>query len=139
MSFTDNGNGAASLAGTPAAGSAGAYPLTVTASNDSAGAGDQAGGTVAALAVGTISQQLTITVAAVPSPTPTSTTQGPTTEPTDTTDPDTSNTDDNDSSTSTGDLASTGGPSAWVGLGGVLLVAAGGSLWLVSRRRGRHS
>ena len=33
VSFTDNGNGTASLAGTPAAGTAGSYPITITASN----------------------------------------------------------------------------------------------------------
>ncbi len=33
VSFTDNGDGTASLAGTPALGTAGAYPVTVTASN----------------------------------------------------------------------------------------------------------
>ena len=33
VTFTDNGNGTATLAGTPAAGSAGTYPLTLTASN----------------------------------------------------------------------------------------------------------
>jgi HAMP domain-containing protein len=33
VSFTDNGNGTATLAGTPAAGTAGSYPITITASN----------------------------------------------------------------------------------------------------------
>ncbi len=33
LSFTDNGDGTAALAGTPDAGSAGSYPLTITASN----------------------------------------------------------------------------------------------------------
>jgi uncharacterized delta-60 repeat protein len=33
VTFTDNGNGTATLAGTPGAGSAGNYPLTLTASN----------------------------------------------------------------------------------------------------------
>lgn len=33
VTFTDNGDGTATLAGTPAAGSGGAYPLTITASN----------------------------------------------------------------------------------------------------------
>ena len=33
VTFTDNGNGTASLAGTPAGGSAGTYPLSITASN----------------------------------------------------------------------------------------------------------
>ena len=33
VTFTDNGNGTATLAGTPAAGSGGVYPLTFTASN----------------------------------------------------------------------------------------------------------
>ena len=33
MTFTDNGDGTATLAGTPAAGSAGTYALTITASN----------------------------------------------------------------------------------------------------------
>jgi hypothetical protein len=33
VTFTDNGNGTASLAGTPTAGSAGTYPISITASN----------------------------------------------------------------------------------------------------------
>ena len=33
VSFTDNGDGTATLAGTPAAGSAGSYPITITAAN----------------------------------------------------------------------------------------------------------
>ena len=33
VTFNDNGNGTASLGGTPAAGSAGSYPITITASN----------------------------------------------------------------------------------------------------------
>jgi beta-glucosidase len=33
VSFTDNGNGTATIAGTPAAGTQGTYPLTITASN----------------------------------------------------------------------------------------------------------
>ncbi len=33
VTFTDNGNGTATLGGTPAAGTAGAYPITITASN----------------------------------------------------------------------------------------------------------
>jgi large repetitive protein len=33
VTFTDNGNGTATLAGTPAAGTAGTYPLTITATN----------------------------------------------------------------------------------------------------------
>jgi hypothetical protein len=41
VSFTDNGDGTATLAGTPAAGTAGSYPLTVTAGN-SAGSTQQA-------------------------------------------------------------------------------------------------
>jgi hypothetical protein len=40
VSFTDNGNGTATIAGTPAAGSTGSYPLTLTASN-SAGSTQQ--------------------------------------------------------------------------------------------------
>jgi hypothetical protein len=41
VSFTDNGDGSATLAGTPAAGTAGSYPVTITATN-SAGHVDQA-------------------------------------------------------------------------------------------------
>ncbi len=41
VSFTDNGDGTATLAGTPAAGTAGSYPLTISAAN-SAGTGQQA-------------------------------------------------------------------------------------------------
>jgi Putative Ig domain len=41
VSFTDNGDGTATLAGTPATGSDGAYPLTLTATN-SAGSTNQA-------------------------------------------------------------------------------------------------
>ena len=33
MTFTDNGNGTATLAGTPAAGTSGSYPITITAAN----------------------------------------------------------------------------------------------------------
>ena len=33
VTFTDNGNGTATLAGTPAAGTAGTYPITITAAN----------------------------------------------------------------------------------------------------------
>ena len=33
VTFTDNGNGTATLAGTPAAGTAGSYPLTISAAN----------------------------------------------------------------------------------------------------------
>src|SRR5206468_2299566 len=33
VSFTDNGDGTATLAGTPAPGAAGSYPLTITAAN----------------------------------------------------------------------------------------------------------
>ena len=40
VTFTDNGNGTATLSGTPAAGTGGTYPLTLTATN-SAGTGTQ--------------------------------------------------------------------------------------------------
>ena len=33
VTFTDNGNGTATLAGTPAAGTNGSYPITITAAN----------------------------------------------------------------------------------------------------------
>ena len=33
LTFTDNGNGTAAIAGTPAAGSGGSYPITITATN----------------------------------------------------------------------------------------------------------
>ena len=33
VTFVDNGNGTATLAGTPAAGTGGTYPLTITAAN----------------------------------------------------------------------------------------------------------
>ena len=33
MTFVDNGDGTATLAGTPAAGTGGTYPLTITAAN----------------------------------------------------------------------------------------------------------
>jgi YVTN family beta-propeller protein len=36
LSFTDNGDGTATIAGTPAAGSSGHYPITITATNTSA-------------------------------------------------------------------------------------------------------
>jgi len=36
VSFTDNGNGTATIAGTPAAGTAGIYPLVLTAANGTA-------------------------------------------------------------------------------------------------------
>ncbi len=41
LHFTDNGNGTASIAGTPGTGSSGIYPLTVNASNSVAPAGSQ--------------------------------------------------------------------------------------------------
>ena len=34
MTFVDNGNGTATLAGTPAASAAGTYPLTINATNE---------------------------------------------------------------------------------------------------------
>ena len=49
MTFVDNGNGTATLAGTPAAGTAGTYPLTITATNS----------------VSSATQSFTLTVAAV--------------------------------------------------------------------------
>ena len=33
LTFTDNGNGTATITGTPAAGSGGRYPVTITATN----------------------------------------------------------------------------------------------------------
>ncbi|MGH3745579.1 MAG: choice-of-anchor Q domain-containing protein, partial [Mycobacteriales bacterium] len=42
MTFTDNGDGTATLAGTPASGTVGTYPLSLTASNYLAPAGTQA-------------------------------------------------------------------------------------------------
>jgi hypothetical protein len=36
VTFTDNGNGTATIAGTPGAGTAGSYPITITASNGTA-------------------------------------------------------------------------------------------------------
>ena len=53
VSFTDNGNGTATLAGTPAAGTTGSYPLTITASNGVSPAA---------------SQNFTLTVGAVTAP-----------------------------------------------------------------------
>ena len=50
LSFTDNGNGTATLSGTPAAGSGGSYPITITATNSAGG----------------ISQGLTLTNAQAP-------------------------------------------------------------------------
>lgn len=50
VTFTDNGDGTATLAGTPAAGSGGSYPLTITASN----------------AAGSVVQNLTLGVAQAP-------------------------------------------------------------------------
>ena len=41
MSFTDNGDGTATLAGTPAAGSGGSYPITITATNGIGSAANQ--------------------------------------------------------------------------------------------------
>ena len=51
MFFTDNGDGTATLAGTPAAGTAGSYPLTISATN----------------AAGTRQQSYTLTVTEAPS------------------------------------------------------------------------
>jgi hypothetical protein len=41
VSFTDNGNGTATLAGTPGSGTEGSYPITITASNGVSPAGTQ--------------------------------------------------------------------------------------------------
>ncbi len=41
LTFTDNGNGTATIAGTPAAGTAGVYPVTITAANSSGSASRQ--------------------------------------------------------------------------------------------------
>jgi alpha-tubulin suppressor-like RCC1 family protein len=54
VSFTDNGNGTAVITGTPAAGSAGSYPIAITATNTS----------------GTAARQFTITVIQPPFPWP---------------------------------------------------------------------
>ena len=54
VSFTDNGDGTATLAGTPAAGTGGSYPLTLTATN-TAGHTDQA----FTLTIGKASQTIT--------------------------------------------------------------------------------
>ena len=53
MTFVDNGNGTATLSGTPAASTAGTYPLTITAAN---GVAPNA------------TQSFTLTVAAVQAP-----------------------------------------------------------------------
>ena len=37
MTFTDNGNGTATLSGTPASGTGGSYPITITATNSVGG------------------------------------------------------------------------------------------------------
>ena len=62
VSFTDNGDGTATLAGTPAAGTGGSYPITITATN-STGHTDQS----FTLTVGKRSQTITVT-SAPPSP-----------------------------------------------------------------------
>jgi hypothetical protein len=56
VSFTDNGDGTATLAGTPAAGASGSYPLTLTATN-TAGHTDQA----FTLTVSNATQTITVT------------------------------------------------------------------------------
>ncbi len=80
VTFNDNGNGTASLAGTPAAGSAGTYALTLTASNGVNPDGNQSFSLVvraaptitsAAAATFTTGQFGTFTVTATGSPTPT--------------------------------------------------------------------
>ena len=40
--------------------------------------------------------------------------------------------------TGDGGLASTGGPSLWIGLGGIVLLAAGGLAYAIGRQRGRY-
>ncbi|MVA74523.1 hypothetical protein GC722_00505, partial [Auraticoccus sp. F435] len=62
VSFTDAGDGTATLSGTPAAGTAGTYPLTVTADNTPAA--EPRG--VAVMAVGVTTQQLVLTVQQLP-------------------------------------------------------------------------
>ena len=59
VSFTDNGDGTATLAGTPAAGTAGSYPLTLRAGN-SAGHTDQT------FTLTVVRQSQTITVTSIP-------------------------------------------------------------------------
>jgi hypothetical protein len=60
MTFTDNGNGTATISGTPASGSAGTYPVTLSATNSS--------GSTATLAL-----TITVTTATAPAITSTST------------------------------------------------------------------
>jgi hypothetical protein len=88
VSFTDNGNGTAKIAGTPAAGSTGTYTLTITASNGIGSPATQTftltvnpapavtftSATSATFTVGTAS---TFTVTTTGSPTPTLTESGP--------------------------------------------------------------
>ncbi len=60
VAFTDNANGTAKLAGTPASGSAGTYPVSITASNGSGDAATQAF-TLTVLAQAPTSTTVTVT------------------------------------------------------------------------------
>ncbi len=76
VTFTDNGNGTATLAGTPAAGTAGSYPITITATNGTGTASqsftltvDQAPAiTSAATATATVGKALSISLTTTGSP-----------------------------------------------------------------------
>jgi len=85
MTFTDNGNGTATIAGTPPAGSQGSYPLTLTAANGAGPNGVQNFSLVvnsglaitsAATATATGGQPFSFVVTTVGTPTPTLTRAG---------------------------------------------------------------
>ena len=114
LTFADHGDGTAVIAGTPEAGRAGRYPVTVTATNQDAQA-------AAARSTGTVEQELVVTVRAAPSsasPRPTDPATGRTADSG-------YDGDDEESGTDLRGLASTGGPALAAAGVGLLLALVG--------------
>jgi hypothetical protein len=118
VTFTDNGDGTATLAGTPAAGSEGDYPIAITANN-----GIEPNATQAFT--------LTVKAAALTTTTASGTTTGSTSGAT---------TGTTASTSTSGSLADTGTPAVQlIGLGFLLLLAGAGLTVAMTRRRIRDT
>ena len=124
LTFADHSDGTAVISGTPEAGRAGRYPVTLTATNR-----DPVAEGVAGRATGTAEQDLVITVGAAPS----SASPSPT-DPASLLDSGYDG-DDEEAGTDLEGLASTGGPALAAAGIGVLLALVGAVLVGVSRRR----
>jgi hypothetical protein len=126
LTFTDQGNGSARIAGTPEGGSAGRYAVEIAIAEDAAQQ------QVTARTAGSVTQQLIITVRAAPtgpSPRPSPSPTGIAFDP--------GHVDDgDDDETNIEGLASTGGPALAAAAVGLVLALAGTALITVSRRRG---